>query len=218
MTSIRRTGVLLLVLSTLLVGACAYNASAPTSSVPDWQTKIAQVPLPGKGCFQAHYPKLQWQSVACAPTPTYPQPPSEGPAPNVVGNGDDLSAKAPSGHISTAKGSFDSAVVASESGPIANSGPSIPNAYTLQLNTNPFPSNACNRSPNTGCLGWEQFVFENTGSSAGLYIQYWLIRYNTTARASRASADSPRRPRAALGDPQWPPPKPFSRYQRLRER
>lgn len=71
----------------------------------------------------------------------------------------------------------------SESGPIGNAGPPIANAYTLQLNTDQFASTVCASSPNPACKGWEQFVFENYGSSGRAYIQYWLIKYNTTCPA-----------------------------------
>jgi hypothetical protein len=69
-----------------------------------------------------------------------------------------------------------------ESGPINNAGNPVTNAYTLQLNTNFFTTTVC--AGHVGCLGWEQFVFENDGtssmSSAGVYIQYWLIGYGAT--------------------------------------
>jgi von Willebrand factor type D domain len=98
-----------------------------------------------------------------------------------VGNNSDVSPQVPSGFISTAIGSFDSVTgVTSENGPIGNSGPPVANAYTLQLNTNFFPSTACAGSPNPNCLGWQQFVFENNGSGGRAYIQYWLIQYNKT--------------------------------------
>jgi hypothetical protein len=98
-----------------------------------------------------------------------------------VGNANDVSAQVPTGFISNAIGSFDSVTgVTSESGPIANTGSPVPNAYTLQLNTNTFASTVCAGSPNPACLGWQQFVFENNGSSGRAFIQYWLIKYNTT--------------------------------------
>jgi hypothetical protein len=70
-----------------------------------------------------------------------------------------------------------------ESGPIANSGPAITDAYTLQINTNTFTSTACAGSPNPGCHGWEQFVYENNNVSHRAFIQYWLIAFNTTCPA-----------------------------------
>jgi hypothetical protein len=147
----------------------------------EWRVSIAQIPLPKKGCFESAYPSREWREVPCTSTPAYPQPPRRGPRPDTVGNQNDVSPQVPTGFISTGIGSFDSVTgVTSESGPIDNTGPSVANAYTLQVNTNFFASSACAGSPNTACSGWEQFVFENTGSSGRAYIQYWLIRYNTT--------------------------------------
>jgi hypothetical protein len=147
----------------------------------EWQRSLSQVPLPKGGCFTAAYPSMQWQEAPCTTTPPYPQPPRRGPRPLIVGNDNDVSAQVPMGFISTGIGSFDSVTgVTSESGPIGNTGPSVANAYTLQLNTNFFPSRACAGSPNPDCLGWQQFVFENFGSGGRAYIQYWLIQYNTT--------------------------------------
>jgi von Willebrand factor type D domain len=117
-------------------------------------------------------------------TPTYPQPPRHGPRPDTVGNDDDIAAQVPTGFIATATGSFDSVTgVTSESGPIGNTGPAVSNAYTLQLNTNFFASTDCAGSPNPSCLGWQQFVFENNGSTGRVYVQYWLIQYDATCPA-----------------------------------
>jgi hypothetical protein len=111
-------------------------------------------------------------------------PPRRGARALTVGNGSDVSAQIASGFVSQAIGSFDSVSnVTSESSPIGNSGSPVANAYTLQLNTDHFTSSACAGSPNPGCRGWEQFVFENFGSGARAFIQYWLLRFNTTCPA-----------------------------------
>jgi len=170
-------------LATIVAASAAWApanaAESPQPSQRDWQNETAHAPRPGKGCFTAEYPKVQWQATPCTAAPNMTQPPRRGPRPLVVGNGDDVAAQVPSGFISTAIGSFDSVVnVTSESGPIGNSGPSIANAYTLQLNTNFFASTACAGSPNPGCQGWQQFVYANDGSSGAAFIQYWLIQYN----------------------------------------
>jgi hypothetical protein len=150
----------------------------------DWRISMAQVPLPKKGCFQSSYPNKAWQEVTCTKAPPYPMVPRFGPRPLVVGNLNDISAQAPTGFISTAIGSFDSAKnVTSEMGQINAKGSQVANAYTLQLNTNFFTSMACAGSPNPGCQGWEQFVFANDGTSGSAYIQYWLIKYNTACPA-----------------------------------
>lgn len=170
-------------LATIVTAGLAWTpanaAGGPRPSQHDWQNQIAQVRQPAKGCYTAEYPTLRWQATSCTTAPQVPQPPRHGARPLVVGNGDDISARVPSGFISTAIGSFDSVVgVTSESGPIGNTGPSIANAYTLQLNTNFFASTACAGSPNPSCLGWQQFVFANNGTSGAAFIQYWLLRYN----------------------------------------
>ncbi|WP_437587873.1 VWD domain-containing protein [Sorangium sp. So ce1000] len=152
----------------------------------DWNKSMMRRPVPKKGCFTAAYPTTEWQAVPCAPAPLFPQPPRHGPPPSVVGGGNDVSAQAPSGFISQAIGTFENITnVTSESGPIANSGPSVANAYSLQINTNYFTSTACAGSPNPGCQGWQQFVYSNDGSSGGAYIQYWLYKYNTTCPAGQ---------------------------------
>lgn len=154
----------------------------------DWRISMAQVSLPKKGCFQSSYPSKEWQEVTCTTAPKIPMPPRRGPRPLVVGSGDDISAQAPTGFISTAIGSFDTVTnVTNESGPIGNSGPSIANAYTLQLNPNFFPSAvSCAGSPNPACQGWQQFVLFNDGTSGSVFIQYWLIKYNTTCPAGQS--------------------------------
>jgi hypothetical protein len=146
----------------------------------DWRVSLAQVPLSKKGCFQASYPSKEWRQVVCKAAPNRPMPPRRGARPLVVGNGDDISAQAPTGFISTAIGSFDSVTnVTSESGPIGNSGPAIANAYTLQLNMNFFNGTVCAGASVPGnCSTWQQFVFENDGAAGGAFIQYWILKYN----------------------------------------
>ena len=152
-----------------------------------WRVSMAQVPLPKKGCFQSSYPSKEWREVGCTAAPKYPMPPKVGPRPLVIGNGNDVSAQAPSGVISTAIGSFDSVTnVTSESSPVGNSGNPVANAYTLQININPFSgSPSCNGSGGSQCQVWEQFVYENTGSSGRAFIQYWLIKFNNPCPAGQ---------------------------------
>ena len=150
----------------------------------DWRASIALVPRPKKGCFTAKFPSLEWQEIPCVNGPEYPMPPRSGIVPETIGNGDDVAAQAPSGIISSAIGSFDTLTnVTSESGPIANAGASHPDTYTLQINTDFFQTSVCNASPNTGCRGWEQFVFENNPNNHRAFIQYWLTNFDTTCPA-----------------------------------
>jgi hypothetical protein len=135
----------------------------------EWRKALLAIPRPNNGCFTANYPEKAWREVPCAPsTPHKLYPPRPGGMSQidiVGGAGPDFSATV-TGHISTAEGSFDSAT-----GITSNGG------YSLQLNTAPFQTSACAGSPGGttgGCQGWEQFVYESSGSS---FIQYWLLTY-----------------------------------------
>ena len=152
-----------------------------------WSKSMMQKPTPKKGCFTSDYPSTEWKEVPCGPMRNIPMVPRHGPRPDTVGNNNDVSALAPSGHITQAIGHFENITnVTGESGPIGNTGPSIANAYTLQINTNFFGgTSVCAASPNPGCQGWEQFVYENDGSAGHAYIQYWIIAYNATCPAGR---------------------------------
>jgi hypothetical protein len=123
-----------------------------------------------------------------------------------VGNGLDYSAQPASGLISSAVGSFDSVAPATitETGPWSAGGPPPPppptcnhpppcrqpdtthtpnavalptlNAFTLQLNTKPFPTPACQGV--AGCQGWQQFVFsQNQCKGPCVFIEYWLLNF-----------------------------------------
>lgn len=157
----------------------------------DWKDSMLRKAAPKKGCFNAAYPSTEWKEVPCVKAPNIPAPPRHGPRPAVVGNNNDISAQAPSGHITQAIGHFENVTnVTSEQGPIANAGPSIANTYTLQINSDFFTgSTACAGSPNPNCLGWEQWIYWNTpggGSAAGsASMQYWLISYNTNCPAGQ---------------------------------
>jgi hypothetical protein len=145
----------------------------------DWNSSMMNKETPRKGCFNAAYPNTEWQEVPCVKAPNIPAPPRHGPRPAVVGNSNDIAAQAPSGHITQAIGHFENVTnVTSESGPIGNTGPSIANAYTLQINTDFFSgTTACTGHPS--CTGWEQWIYWNTGSGAGAAsMQYWLVSYN----------------------------------------
>ena len=147
----------------------------------EWRVSMAQVPLPGKGCFQSEYPSKEWHPIACTVAPNIPLVPKQAPRPLVVGNGDDIAAMAPTGFISTAIGSFDSVTnVTSESGMIGNEGPPVSDAYTLQINTELFNNKTL--CAGTGdpaeCRGWEQFAYFNDGTGGSAYIEYWIIKYN----------------------------------------
>jgi len=172
-------------------GAAAPDPAAATASTTeklspeeikarrDWHESMKHVPPPKKGCFQASYPDKQWKEVRCVTPPPYPGMPRHGPRPGTVGNGNDVSAEAPTGLISSATGSFTVSGVTSESSPINNTGSPVANAYMLQINTNFFQGSAACTGGAAGCQAWEQFFFTNDGSNGAIYMQYWLIGYGT---------------------------------------
>jgi hypothetical protein len=164
----------------------------------DWNESMLKKPAPKQGCFKADYPSTDWKEVKCVAPPKHPALPRNGPRPGVVGNSNDISAQAPSGHISRAIGAFDTVSgVTSESSPLGDpTGTPVTDAYTLQMNTDRFssavctgsPSAVCNGPANTGCCGWQQFVFFNNGSpgpTGTLVIQDWILRYNATCPAGQ---------------------------------
>ena len=181
-------------------------ATHPTEEdYQNWHRQLMKAPRPA-GCFTATYPDVKWVSVPCKEPPHTLYPPSRGPNVSLeqVGNGPDFSAVAPSGHILEAEGSFDPATsVTSEcdvpcpidatgqivcpANPSCTGNPS--NSYSLQLNTKPFSTSACNASPNKNaappetCQGWEQFVYNSGGSGT---IQYWLEHYGPAGTACPA--------------------------------
>jgi hypothetical protein len=134
-----------------------------------WHKALLATPRPKNGCFTATYPERTWREVPCKPsTPHKLYLPQRGrmSRTDIVGDtGPDFSATV-TGHISQAEGSFDSAT-----------GVTSDNDYSLQLNTAPFQTTTCAGSQGVaggGCQGWEQFVYESSGSS---FIQYWLLNY-----------------------------------------
>ncbi len=147
---------------TMALSAYAQQLSPEELRLRDeWRVSMAQVPLPKKGCFQSEYPSTEWREIGCIAAPNHPFIPKAAPRPLIVGNGNDISAQAPTGHISTAYGTFDPGTnVTSESGQVGGGGSPVANAYTLQLNTDTFSSSACAGAANPSiCRGWEQFIY-----------------------------------------------------------
>ena len=165
-------------------------ATAEPRSLEAWHERLSRTPVPKKGCFTTDYPSTEWKEIPCTTAPNQPYPPGRRPPPDVVGGGgsNDISAQAPSGSISTAVGSFDSATgVTTESGNVGGKPPAVANSFSLQLNTNVFTNNnnnvpACNGASNpSACQGWQQFIYSNNSTTA--FIQYWLLSFNTTCPA-----------------------------------
>lgn len=167
-----------LVMAVVARQAHAQAVAADDTKQREWSVAVHKTPLPKAGCFEAAYPATAWTEVPCKAPPAVPMVPRIAARPFVVGNGNDVSAQAPAGTISQAIGTFTSVSgVTSESSPIGNNGPSVPDAYTLQVNTNPFASALC-PATSTSCQGWEQYVYFNDGTSGSVFIQYWLLLYN----------------------------------------
>jgi hypothetical protein len=178
-----------------------------------WRATIARTPAPKKGCFTASYPNPGWQEAPCGRPSPYPNLPRRS-RPDVVGQSIDYSAQV-SGLISSATGRFASVTPATitEEGqwfgkdcppptpPPCEPGqpcrqPNVgrdastcivltPNAFSLQLNSQYFPTAACEARAvdNMPCQGWEQFVFSQDGCPDGpcVFIQYWLLGYGSTS-------------------------------------
>jgi hypothetical protein len=148
----------------------AATTGHPTAAEQEaWRKALLATPRPKNGCFTATYPERAWREVPCSPSTRHklylPQRGGMSQTDIVGGAGPDFSATV-TGDISQAEGSFDSVT-----------GVTSTNAYSLQLNTAPFQTNTCAGSPGGiggGCQGWEQFVYESSGSS---FIQYWLLTY-----------------------------------------
>lgn len=156
-----------------------------------WRATMHQIHAPWSGCFHASYPSTLWEPVACAAAPAYRSALRIANREQVVGNGFDFVAAAPSGHlISSVTGSFPTVTgVRSESsvGVRAFGGGGIlgPNEYTLQVNTNFAHTAACAGYAN--CFAWQQYVMStNTPVSltsnqltnkTEVFIEYWLIDF-----------------------------------------
>jgi len=166
-----------------------------------WRQTMHNTPTFHEGCFHASYPATSWDQVDCVAPPAY-----RSALPNITsklqtaGNGYDYVAQSPSGHlISLAAGSFPTVSdVTSEKGtnvPFGSGesdGITGTNQYTLQVNTNIVNTKACNSYKN--CYAWQQYVISTdtpvslTSSKLSgkteVFIEYWLINYGGSTRAS----------------------------------
>jgi hypothetical protein len=186
-----------IVVGVFLLFACAGPATASAQPPPKnadthaaWHGDMVKLRTPARGCFTAAFPRVAWRKVACVAPPEQPYGPAFGHRPFAVGNGNDFSAEvAATTTMSAAEGSFESiSGVTSETGPVGG-GAAAADSYSLQLNTSFFTTPACAPSPNLACKGWEQFIYSSNNQA--IFIQYWLIRYNTTCPAGWASFSFP---------------------------
>ena len=167
------------VLVTSLVGCAATDGDEPGDDAQvaqlSWREAITATPTPD-GCFQATFPNMTWESVACtaAPNRAIGSPRAKPSAhaveaatgPFLVGDGADYALHVP-GLISSSTGSFP--VV---TGVTTESGGGVRNGYSIQLNSNFMSGTAACRGV-SGCLSWAQFVYSSEERS--VFIQNWLI-------------------------------------------
>ena len=178
-----RLGVLALVVASN--ASCAREAA----NEADWQSQMIDMKLPKVGCFTAAFPKLEWTETACVTPPPLPYPPGVGNHnPQIVGGTGTDYAAVVTGTMTSATGTFPTVTgVTSETGLQGGTGGQVANIYSLQLNTRPFTTSVCSSDPN--CQGWQQFIYSSGAEQ--IFIQYWLLSYNTTCPSGWTSYPYP---------------------------
>jgi len=155
------------------------NAPVTTvRSIDSWRFTLAQKQLPSAGCFKAAYPSTQWDRVDCFAPPSHWHSLPSSPGGNfaqTVGRGYDFTADTAPNLISKAIGAFPKVEGVKRVRSAGCCGVEGRDSYTLQLNSNFFPTSTCGSIPY--CGGWEQFVFENPsrGRQGYLFIEDWLV-------------------------------------------
>ena len=172
----RRSTALVILAAAGLQGVLTFSAlaapNADTQARQAWQAQIAHKPVPQEGCFAAAYPSTDWIQTECKHAPNRPYVPSHGHRGYTVGNGNDYSAVV-TGIVTSAEGSFPAI-----NGLKSETNNGRKNSYSLQINSQFFKTSVCNGATNpSSCLGWEQFVYSNSGIA---FMQYWLIHYGNT--------------------------------------
>ena len=158
-----------------LSSLAAPPASPEAAARPAWQDQAARTPVPQEGCFKMAYPSTVWTAVQCTAAPNRPYVPRAGHRGYTVGNGNDYSAVV-TGIISSAVGSFPSITRLKSETNLGHA-----NTYSLQANSQFFSTSVCNGAANpASCLGWQQFVYSNSGVA---FMQYWLINYGAKCPA-----------------------------------
>jgi hypothetical protein len=164
-------------LSLIVSGAAHAAAAAPSADAQRhamWRTTISSTPLPGSGCFTAHFPNQTWTQVACTAAPSRLYLPASGGRGFTVGDGHDYAAEV-SGIISKGVGSFPKIKGLKTE---TNDGSS--NEYSLQMNSQFFASPACSGGEKT-CFGWQQFIYAQPDCSGPcVFMQSWLINYGSS--------------------------------------
>lgn len=177
------------ILVTSLVG-CAAGGDETTDddAQSSWRDAIVSIPT-ADGCFQATYPNMAWEPVACttAPNRAFGSPRATVSAnvvdalagPFTVGNGHDFALQV-TGLISTSTGSFPRVT-----GVTSETDGGVRNGYSIQLNSN-FMSGTAACKGVSGCLSWAQFVYSS--EERAVFIQNWLIGIGTCPSSSWINA------------------------------
>ncbi len=172
--------------------AFAASPASDETAHAQWRENMLHKATPGKGCFQASFPAVRWESAPCRAVTgsTHPLPRLTGlTGPQTVGNGNDYALVAPGSNLITQTvGSFPSVIgVTSESsvGVASFGGGGIlgSNEYTLQINTNNSSTTSACSGGASGCTVWQQFLYapdQLVSGSAGVFIQYWLLGYGAS--------------------------------------
>jgi hypothetical protein len=187
----------LMVVTSFASFAQAEADRAEAAAKESWTAAMHQTHAPAAGCFEASYPSTKWVQVECGAPSAYRSALPDSRL-DILGNGSDYVAQAPSGtHFSKVVGSFPTVTgVKTEKsvGVAAFGGGGIlgANEYTLQINTNFAHTAACKTF--TNCIAWVQFVMStNTPVSltssqltnnTEVFIEYWLIDYGANSRAT----------------------------------
>jgi hypothetical protein len=161
-------------------GAAAAASPQFVGSQAMWRDAISHVQTTQAGCFTAHYPSLTWSTAACVKAPDVPFIPKTGQKGSAftVGDGDDFAIQTKS-LISTGVGSFTKV-----KGLKKETGEGDTNAYTLQLNSEFFNGPVCaGAKVPSACLTWLQYVYFAAPGQSSVFMQYWLINWNTKCPA-----------------------------------
>jgi hypothetical protein len=144
-----------------------------------WRLQMAHAPRNKGSCYTATYPDTTWKEVPCKAAPKHVFPPRPGAHSDTVGDGTTDYVANPPNPITLAEGSFDTVAASSVQTEMAGSGGvDGPNMFSLQLNSEYFPTSVCTAALGPKCRGWVQFVYDNSEQDA--YVQYWLLNYDFT--------------------------------------
>lgn len=188
-----------------------------TGSITAWQSDISKVSAGASGCYVASYPSMVWKLTKCDKPMSAPSQPAMGyessgvastlaearPAANAqsatagspsnVGGGCALPSTPTCDWVAgTEKGGL----IGELSGEVSGSGVTsetnwngttlyVPNYFSLQVNSElNFPVTYAGQN----ALGWEQFIYSNTGEDCSkpsqpgtcgaVWIEYWLFNWN----------------------------------------